>query len=307
MTFEEYLQELADPSVRLRVSGLVRLSELTPEQVQGFLPAWRTLDVRRRRRVIRELVDLAEDDVELNFDTVFRAGLADEDAGVRLEAVGGLWEYEKPDIIGELLKILDTDADAAVRAEAALALGRFVLLTELGRLRQRHFEEVESGLRRTLEKNGEVEEVRARALEAIGPHNSPWVRQAIREAYESDVRGLKVSAVHAMGRSCQARWLPLLLRELSNEDAEVRYEAALACGSLGDERAVSHLAPLLADPDLEVKNAAIAALGDIGGQQAKSILLELREDTSPSIREAATEALAEIDFSEDPLSFRQRF
>ncbi|MBI2913125.1 MAG: HEAT repeat domain-containing protein [Chloroflexi bacterium] len=307
MTFEEYLQELADPPTKVRVSGLVRLSQLTPEQAEAFLPVWRGLGVRRRRRVIRELVDLVEDDVEVNFDAVFLAALDDEDAGVRLEAVGGLWEYEKPDLIGVLLRILEADDEAAVRAQAALALGRFVLLSELGKLRERYFQEVETGLRRALDKNGEIEEVRARALEAIGPHNSPWVRQAIREAYESGVRGLKVSAVHAMGRSCQARWLPLLLRELSNEDAEVRYEAALACGSLGDERAVTHLAPLLSDRDLEVKSVAIAALGDIGGRQARSILLELRGDPSPGVRDAATDALAEIDFSEDPLSFRQRF
>ena len=151
MTFDEYLVELADPSVKLRISGLVRLSQMTAEQVQVFLPAWPTLDVRRRRRVIRELVDLGEDNVEVNFDAVFQAGLEDGDAGVRLEAVGGLWEYEKPDLIGVLLKILEGDEDAAVRAEAALALGRFALLAEYGKLRQRHFQEVESGLRRVLE------------------------------------------------------------------------------------------------------------------------------------------------------------
>ncbi len=307
MNFQEYLEELANPSVRVKVSQLVRLSQMTLAQAEEFGGVWPRLEARRRRRVVQELVDLAEDNVELNFDEVFFRGLEDGDASVRLEAVRGLWEYEKPNLIGPLLRVMAADDSAVVRAEAALALGRFVLLAEEGKLRERYFQEVEAGLRRALEDSDEVEEVRARALEAIGAHDGAWVRQAIRDAYESALRRLKVSAVHAMGRSCEGRWLPLLLKELSNEDAEVRYEAALACGSLGDERAVSRLAPLLADPDAEVREATIAALGEIGGRQAKTILLDLADDPSPSVREAAMEALAEIDFDENPLSFRQRF
>jgi len=305
MNFEEYLQQLADPSVRLKASGLVRLSEMTPEQATQFGAVWPTLAVRRRRQVMQELTDLAEDNVDLNFHAVFLAALEDGDAQVRLEAVRGLWEHDGPDLIPALLRMLD-DQNAAVRAEVALALGRFVLLAEHGKLRERHFQEVEAALRRKLEDAGEVEEVRRRALEAMGPRDDAWVRQAISEAYESGVRGLKVSAVHAIGRSCQGRWLPLLLRELSNEDPEIRYEAALACAALGDEKAVSHLAPLLADTDEEVRGATIAALGEIGGREAKELLLDLADDPSPSVQEAARDALAESDFAEDPLSFRDR-
>ncbi|MEE8369898.1 MAG: HEAT repeat domain-containing protein [Dehalococcoidia bacterium] len=161
---------------------------------------------------------------------------------------------------------------------------------------------MEAGLRRTLEDGGEVEEVRGRALESISSHDGAWVRQAISEAYESDVRGLKVSAVHAMGRSCESRWLPLVLRELSNEDAEIRYEAALACGSLAEEQAVSGLAPLLEDGDGEVQAAAITALGEIGGGAAKELLQGLADNPSQGVREAASEALRESGFGEDPLS-----
>lgn len=306
MDFEEYLEELGDGSVQLRVSGLKRLSELREPQVEQFVQVWPRIDVRRRRRVVQELVDLAEDNVELNFDAVFFQGLADEDADVRRESVKGLWEHEATDLIPLLLRIIENDESPGVRAEAALALGRFALLFELGRLRERHFREVEVGLRRALEDHTENEEVRARALEGIGPYDGPWVRQAIREAYESDRRRLKVSAVYAMGRSCEPRWLPLLLRELVSEEAELRYEAAQACGFLGDQSAVPYLVPLLSDPDDEVKQASIAALGEIGGLAAKGALLELVKDPSQLLREAAVAALAELDFEEDPLSFRHR-
>ncbi len=301
MSFEKCLQELMEPA-RPKVSGLVRLSELAPEEGQALGRVWPGLEVERRRWVVRELVELAEESVDLSFDAVFFLAREDEDAEVRLEAVRGLWEYEGPNLIGPLLKMMEGDEDARVRAEASLALGRFVLLAEYGRLGNRDFEQVEAGLRRKVEDASEVAEVRGRALEAISTHDVAWVRQAISGAYESGVRGLKVSAVHAMGRSCQGRWLPLILRELSNEEPEVRYEAAVACGSLGEETAVGALGPLLADSDEEVKEAAITALGEIGGGTAKELLMGLADDPAPGVREAAADALREIGFEDEPLS-----
>jgi HEAT repeat protein len=251
---------------------------------------------------VRQLAELAEDNVELNFDAVYLLALEDAEAPVRAGAVRGLWEYEGRDLIGRLLELLERDEEPEVRAEAALALGRFVLMAEVGSLAERHIEKVEEGLRRVVEDDLETEEVRARALEAIGPRGAPWVQGAIEEAYESETRRLRVSAVHAMGRSCQTRWLPTLIRELESEDAEMRYEAATALGSLADRRAALRLAPLLQDGDQEVREAAIAALGQIGGPEAKRLLRELLGDPSPAIVEAAAAAVAEADFAEDPLS-----
>lgn len=263
--------------------------------------------MRRRRRIVQELVDLAEDNVEMDFAAVFTRGLTDDDADVRLESVRGLWEYEGPDIIEPLLDMLGNDEDAAVRAEAALALGRFVALAANGRLRERYSRPIEEGLQRTIRDTDEVEEVRARALEAAGAQDGAWVRQAISEAYESGVMRLKVSAVHAMGRSCEERWLPLLVKELGSDEAELRFEAATACGELGDQQAIPHLIKLIVDPDEEVKAAAIHALGEVGGRQAREALLALLDSESEAVRDAATEALAQLDFEEDPLSFRYRF
>lgn len=306
MNFEDYLTELADGSTRLKVASLARLSALSQQHREQLERAWSGIDVRRRRRVMQELIDLSEDNVELDFAGVFVRGLQDEDGDVRLQSVRGLWEYEGPELVCTLLRLLAADDEAAVRAEAALALGRYVVLFEVGRLRERYFQEAEAGLRRAIDNDDEVEEVRCRALEAIGAHDSPWVRQAIREAYEAGARRLKVSAVHAMGRSTEERWLPLLTRELTNEENEIRYEAAVACGAVGDERAVPHLIRLAADPDDEIRQAAIGALGKIGGEEAKAALQELTDNPSPATREAAIAALATIDFEEDPLAFRQR-
>jgi len=305
-SFADYLRELVDTRQSLKVAGLARLSAMGPDDSSHFASAWPVLDVQRRRAIVRELLDLEEDNVEFDFDAVFVEGLKDEDAEVRLNSVRGLWEHEAPDVIGSLVALTKNDPDAAVRAEAALALGRFVLLSEAGRLRERHFIAVEQALREVISNRDEIDEVRARALEAVGARDDAWVRQAISEAYESGVRRMKVAAVHAMGRSAEPRWLPLLLRELGNEEPEVRYEAATALGSLGDESTVPHLVRALTDADEEVRGATITALGEIGGGGAKEALLELTHEGSEAVKEAALEALAKIDFEVDPLAFRQR-
>jgi HEAT repeat protein len=306
MNFTEYLEALVDSSQQLKIAELQRLSDPSPEQAEQFAARWPDIDVRRRRRILQELIELAEDTVELDFDFVFRHALRDTDDEARLAAVRGLWEYESPDLIDDLTALTQTDDSAAVRAEAALALGRFVLLFETGRLRERHFERVVTALRRAIENAAEIEEVRARAIESIGPYDADWVRQAVTQAYESGSHRLKVSAVHAMGRSAESRWLPLLQRELTSEEAELRYEAAVASGSLADEAAVPSLVPLAADADDEVRAAAIAALGEIGGEAARRALDDLVDTPSAAASEAAAAALAEIDADNDndPLGFK---
>ena len=306
MDFDEYLEELSDPSRRLRVSQLPRLSQLTPEQRAKLDGVWPSLSERRRRRLIHELSDLAEDNVELNFDAVFLLGIEDEDDDVRAESVRGLWENETRELVDPLIDLLEHDKSAEVRREAALALGRFMLLAAEGRLQGRYFERVEAALRRVVEDRNEIQEVRSRALEAAGAYDTAWVRQAVREAYESGEPALKVSAVHAMGRSAEPRWLPLVTRELSSEDAEMRYEAATATGMIGDEASVPNLLPLLLDEDEEVREAAVLALGEIGGKAAKDALMLMLDSSSKATREAAAAALADIEFDEDPLGFRMR-
>ena len=306
MNFEEYLEALADSSRQLKIAELQRLSDPSPEQAEQFAARWRDIEVRRRRRVLQELIDLCEDTVELNFDAVFRHALKDDDGETRLAAVRGLWEYEEGDLIPPLLRLLERDEEAAVREEAALALGRFVLLFALGDLQEHQYQKVEQGLRRTIEDALEVEEVRARALEAMGASCRPWVSEAIEGAYGGEEVRLKISALHAMGRSCEPRWLPMLLDELANDDPEIRYEAATALGALADRKAVPHLDPVLHDSDPVVQEAAILALGQIGGSEAKVLLRPLLEDASPRVKEAAAASFAEADFASDPLSTEYR-
>lgn len=306
MSFQTYLGELADPSKRLVVSGLVKLASLGPEEVALFMNVWPEMELSRRQQLIDDLIDLAEDNVELNFDAVFFVALGDRDAEVRRAAIRGLWEYEGRDLIDALVGMLDGDANAAVRAEAALALGRFVLQAEFDALRSADAERVEQALRGKVDDGEEPVEVRGRALEALGARGAPWVRDLIERAFDAGDRRLRLSAVHAMGRSCDASWLPVLFEELGSDDAEIRFEAAVALGSIAEEEATPRLLPLLEDEDAEVQEAAIGALGEIGGARAREALQAVAGDFNERLRDAAAAALAVAGFDEDPLGVSLR-
>ena len=306
MSLEDYLVELADPSTPLAVARLVNLSNLVPDEASAFEEAWRGTDVQRRRQVVRQLIELAEDNVELNFDAVLRVTLSDSDAEVRRFGIRGLCECDGRDLIPTLVALLLEDADQQVRAEAALTLGRYALKAEFDEIRASDANIVDDALRRTIADPEQTAEVRARAVEAVGARSQPWALQIIEDAYHSDQHRLRVSALHAMGRNCDARWLSTLVRELKSDDAEMRYEAATACGALGDEAAVPHLLFLLKDDDAEVQEAAIQALGQIGGQEAKRALEDCLASPEERVRDAALAALAQVGFGEDPLGFKLR-
>jgi HEAT repeat protein len=268
----------------------------------SFAEVWPELTDQRRELIVQELQDLAEDNVELDFDRAFVVGLRDANPNVRRLALEGLWEHEGRDLLEPLLHMLRNDEDAAVRAAAATALGRYVLQAEFERLREGDAARVTEALGQTVTDPTEPSEVRGRALESLGARSEDWVRDLIDEAFDSDDRRLRLSAVHAMGRSCDSSWLSAIYNELESEDAEMRFEAAGALGSIADPEALPYILPLLQDEDPEVQEAAIFALGQFGGEEGKDALTELRASADERIHAAIDAALAEIDFAEDPLN-----
>ncbi|HTE85331.1 MAG TPA: HEAT repeat domain-containing protein [Dehalococcoidia bacterium] len=297
MGLEGYLEELADSGRPLRVSKLANLTQLTPDERAEFEQAWPGLDADRRVQILNQLNDLAEDNPELNFDAVYLASLQDRDPRVRTAALDGLWEYEERELIPILVGLLRGDEDAEVRAAAALSLGRFVVLGEFGSLRPSDVTVVEDALTESINDLGEIEDVRARALESIGARSEPWVRDLITDAYSGESHRMQVSAIHAMGRSCDEEWLPEVIQQLQNEDPEIRYEAATAAGMIGDESTVPHLAFLVHDEDTEVQEVAIEALAEIGGPEARGILTRALTSGDPLAQDAARDALASMELA----------
>jgi HEAT repeat protein len=270
--------------------------------MQRFARVWPALSVNHRRRVLRALVEIAEASFAANFDTIFRYCLNDEDDESRASAIEGLWEAEDAALGDYLLRALRSDPSERVRAAAAISMGRFVLLAELGKSAHPSKEQLSRALRATIADSQEALDVRRRAVEAIAYSDEPGMRQLIEAAYRDGAEKMRVSAVFAMGRSADAHWCPLVERELSSSNPEMRYEAARSCGELQDAKAVPALVGLIRDPDREVQGAAIWALGQIGGEAARRALERCRDGDDELRADAAEEALAELELGTVPLN-----
>jgi HEAT repeat protein len=297
MSLDSYLPELADTGRPLKTAKLTNLSHLSAEERAALARVWPGIDPERRLQIVQRLNDVTDDNPEYDFSAVFIACIEDADSRVRAAAIEGLWEYEERDLIPILVERLHADADADVRAAAALALGRFVVLGEFDGLRPGDLSTIEDVLTETINDSAEVEEVRARALEALGARSEPWVRDLIADAYASGEHRMQVSAVHAMGRSCDSYWLPDVIQQMQSDDAELRYEAATAAGMIGDEGAVPHLVFLIGDEDSEVQEVAIEALAEIGGSDARTALSQQLHNPDERLREAAREAIAAMELA----------
>jgi HEAT repeat protein len=200
-----------------------------------------------------------------------------------------------------LLSIIEQEPDDRVRAAEAMALGRFALQAELDELDPQICDPVRESLGRVLTDDPSPD-VRRRALESAGYlAGDPEIIRRIEEAYDSGEHMLRVSALHAMGRQADTRWLDILHDEFTSDDPELRFEAVTAAGTIGEERSVVELIDRLRDDDVEVQMAAIAALGAIGGKFAISALRRLTEDDSEAIADAAEDALEEALIAANPM------
>ena len=299
--FKESLEHIAT-NPKLRTSQLYVLSRMNQEALEIFREVWPTVGTERRRNVMQELMEISEANFEVDFDPVFLLGMGDQDAEVRATAIRSLWENESPALIQPLVHLLKNDEAAIVREAAATALGKFIYLKELEEIDWGEANLAEEALLETVHLAGENLDVRRRAIESLGYSSDARIPSIIEGAYYSDNEKLQVSALFAMGRSADNRWLPLIMEELDNPLAEIRYEAARASGELEAQGATEKLIQMLdQDPDLEVQEMILWALGRIGGPVAKEALEAYVESDNEALALAAEEALDELNMFGDAL------
>ena len=303
MSLDGCLEHISEADAPLNHQLLLELSDLAPAELSMFARAWYKVAIERRHSVLELLVGMAEENADLDFSALYKVCLKDQDHRVRKDAITGLWEFEDRSLIPLLVELLESDDSGEVRAEAAMALGKFATLAQDGKILSRDGELVRESLLKALLDESEWVDVGRRALEAVAPFNIPEVYQYIHRAYDSEDVKLKCSSLYAMGKTGESQWLPLIFRELKNSSPPIRYEAAHACGQLDDEEATPHLLPLLHDDDLQVQLAVIGALGEIGDQLAKRALIRCMKGGDPTLEDAAREALDNIKAMEDPLGF----
>jgi len=140
------------------------------------------------------------------------------------------------------------------------------------------------------------------AIEAVSYSGDPRITLIIEAAYFNDNEKMQVSAIFAMGRNADTRWLNTVTTELDNPGTEIRFEAVRACGELEAKDAVEKLIMIIEqDPDLEVQQAAIWALGRIGGKIAREALEICVEAKHEVLALAAEDALDELNLFDDSM------
>ena len=297
MTLADTLSDIGSPSHKLAMRSLKPLSSLDSGAHGEFWPGWTAINAHRRAEIAHAMVELAEDNVDLDFAQALVWLLDDDDAEVRTAAAEGLWESERSAVLQRLVKALQSDSSAAVRAAAAMALSRFAYRAEMQELNTGDEQALRASLERAALDARQPLDVRRRALESAGYFASnDTIQEQVAQAYGSSEQLLRESALVAMGRSMLPRWLPNISQALNAPSPALRYEAARAAGEMGEDARplLPKVAPLLNDKDSEVALAAIWALGQIGGETAQRLLKQLAKEGDDARRQAASDALDEL-------------
>ncbi len=273
-SFRKVLHQLKDISNPISPLLLYHFSDLSREEVAALERVWLEVPEERRLALVQDLSELADANVDLNPEAVWRLGLEDPVAQVRATCIEALWENESQELMGVFFNLLTSDPAPLVRAAAASALGNYVYLAELEELDARHGRRLEDALLLVATGNDELD-VRRRAIEALGFSSRREVPAIIEAAYASPEEKLKVSALFAMSRSSDSRWRAPVLAELTSVSPALRLEAARAAGEIELAAAVPNLIEATRDSDVEVRYAAIWSLGQIANEQARGALLGL--------------------------------
>ena len=280
-------------------------SDISQEDLQKTVKVWPMVNVQRRRALLEDMESLAEADTLLFFDHFAQSCLDDQDATVRTKAIRLLWQSQDEKLVPQLLKHLHEDPEASVRAAATTGLGMFVFLGELGEIRQATYEDL---LQKLIQVNLGSDDVivRRRALEALGYATHNDVQNFIQEAFDSGIEEWHQSALVAMGRSYDQRWVNSVLRMLDHPDRMVQYEAIRAAGELEAQDARDELFDLIEGglDDQDLLFAAIWSLTKIGGGGVRELVeMSLDETDDPEEQHFLEEALENLDLTEQVSEF----
>jgi HEAT repeat protein len=281
-------------------SALFGLAGLDAEKLDQFATRWAELEPSRRQEAVEGMVEIAEEHPELNFGPVFRFLAKDPSPEVRAAAAGGLWECMESQDIDILLNMAGSDQAPLVRAAAAGTLGHAVYMVELLEIEGQRAQQIVQFLLNACANDPDFD-VRRRALESLSFLSESPVPDMIEAAYQSENERMKVSALFCMGRNGSERWLPIVLKELSSDEPEMRFEAVRSAGELEDEELVWPVARLITDDDPEVRLQAVDSLGKMGGELAERTLEGLTESGDDAMRDAAADALEYLQAYTDPV------
>ena len=301
ITFQNVLDHLLDSKKDIPRSHLSHYSDLDPKSLRLFLDVWPSVKPARKLLLLNELAANLETDNIVSYEDIGRALLDDTDGEVRARALLLLAESNDPKLASKLTDILLNDSELAPRMEAANLIGEFILLGELEELSEDIQRKAEDALIKVI-KSEDNPTLRKNALEALGYSSRIEIIMLIESAFERTDPTWVASALRAMGRSHDERWLEDVVGKLLDDDPRIKFAAVEAAGELNIQDAGPILLKMLEDEeeDDDVIAAAIWSLSQIGGDDARVYLLHLIEQTDDeALTEDLEEALENLDFIEE--------
>ena len=292
MGLDQFLNELPeDDDAAINYASLAELSRLTGPEASEFGQLWLEWSSERVLDIVERMVSLCEDQLDVEFEVIYKQGLKHPNPTVRVASLKGLEESEDRALVIQLSKILKSDPVAEVRAAAAVPLAHFSIMAEAGKLSARYREALEDALYGVMENEREIQEVKLKAMEAVSVFAAERLKLHIESAWSSGDLNARQSSLFAMGRTSDPKWIEYVIPDLEHDAASVRYEAAMAMGELGDEHHLPVMDAPLDDEDLTVQLAAISAVERIGGDAAKAKLELKLASPEPQVVELVQQAL----------------
>jgi HEAT repeat protein len=283
---------------------LYQFSDLSSSEQKTLASCWSKVPLKRRQAFLQDLVSLAENDPVLIYEEVARIALDDEDSDVCISAIDLLFGSEDRHLIPVYLGLLaDQTRSEAVRAAVANALGPYVYLGEIEKIKPEILHEIEDTLLHTYYED-KSDLVKRRALEALGYSSREEVPALLRKAAAMRDDLWLESAMFAMGRSTDEQWEGSVLENLEHENLAVRIQAVHAAGELALKKARRNLlrAIDMVDDD-DLRHEIIWALAQIGGEGVErkfdALLASAEDDEEAAFLEEAMEMLNFTEGSDD--------
>src|SRR6185436_7057386 len=158
------------------------------------------------------------------------------------------------------------------------------------------------------EKHGsdEVRKAARAELARVGGHGLQPLLEALRDEKEANQQRVAVAVLGHLGNKGAAAPLVHMARVepskdvrrlgtlQENLDREVRVDALVAAGRLGDPAVLADVLPLMEQKEIAMREAATFALGRSGDKRAIAPLLKALDDRRPSVQVLACLGLAQI-------------
>jgi len=273
---------------------LSELSGLHTDEASLLAQEWAEWPHSRLRQLLKQLVQVSEKDGTLEFEVVFKFALRSTDGEARVLAVNGLRNSKDRTLISFMIELLLYDDHIPVREAAAETMAYFCVMACDHRLHVHDEQRLRSALYSIAKSSTDPPSLKHLALEAVAVFEGPDVMELIKTAYQDERTDTRRSALRAMGKNGDPRWLNIVLSELDSPDTAIRYAGTIVLGQLGNEEHVITLGLLLDDQDLDVQLAAVESLIQIGGAEAKILLAATVRSSEPSVSQAAMEGIQEL-------------